>query len=469
MPGTPLEEPDPARLLSTLDDLPPELGTLLAPWRGDLDGMIERRLIRALTVFNPMVYFLDGPDQRGVVYEAMAEFEKTLNRKLNRRRLRVNVIMIPVARDELIPALLAGRGDVAAANLTITPERLALVDFSEPGLRDVREVVVTGPAASMIDSLDDLAGRELHLRRSSSYWSSIERFNATLHGVGRPPVRLVPTSEWVEDNGLLELVNTGALPMTVVDSHKARFWSQFFDRIQVREDLAVRTGGEIAWAFRKNSPALAEEINAFVRKHRKGTLFGNVLYKRYLQDTRWVRNALRPAEQLRFREMADLFRSYAERYDLDWLLIAAQAYQESRLDQSQRSRAGAIGVMQLLPSTAREIGIGDIDDLENNIHAGVKYLRHVMDTYLDDDAIDPVQRQLLALAAYNAGPSRIRQLRRKAEAAGLDPDVWFQNVEVLAARHVGAEPVRYVGNIVKYYVAYRLLAQRIEESEGVKS
>jgi membrane-bound lytic murein transglycosylase MltF len=464
------EGPDPAQLLSTLDDLPPELSALLAPWHGDLDGMIERRMIRVLTVFNPMIYFLDGGDQRGVVPEAMTEFEKTLNRKLNRRRLRVSVIMIPVARDELIPALLEGRGDVAAANLTITPERLALVDFSEPGLRDVHEVVVTGPAASTLDSLDDLAGRELHLRRSSSYWSSIERLNATLHGAGRPPVRLVPTSEWVEDNGLLELVNTGSLPMTVVDNHKARFWSQFFDRIQVREDLAVRTGGEIAWAFRKNSPAFAEEINAFVRKHRKGTLFGNVLYKRYLQDNRWVRNALHPEEQLRFREMADLFRLYAERYDLDWLLIAAQAYQESRLDQSQRSRAGAVGVMQLLPSTAREIGIGGIDDVENNIHAGVKYLRHVMDTYLDDDAIDPVQRQLLALAAYNAGPSRIRQLRRKAGAAGLDPDVWFQNIEVLAARHIGAEPVRYVSNIMKYYVAYRLLAQQIEESsEGVKT
>ncbi len=451
-----------ARPISVLDDLPIEIEELLEPWHGDLDGMIERRLIRVLTVFSPMLYFLDGADQRGVVYEAAAEFEKTLNQKHHRRRLRISVVLIPVTRDTLIPALLGGRGDIIAANLTITPERLELVDFAEPGLRGISEVVVTGPAAPPIANLEDLAGLELRLRRSSSYWASIERLNATLVSAGKPAVSLIPASEWVEDSGLLDLVNTGVLPMTVVDSHKARFWAQFFEHTEVREDLAVRTGGEIAWAIRKSSPQLKQELDAFVRKHRKGTLFGNVLYKRYLENNRWAAETLDSQFQLRFHELAHLFRLYAERYDMDWLLIAAQAYQESGMDQSRRSRAGAVGVMQLLPIAAREVGITDIDEVENNIHAGVKYLRHVMDHYLADPSIDPGQRHLLALAAYNAGPSRIRRLRRQAETAGLDPDVWFQNVEVLTARHVGAEPVRYVSNIVKYYVAYHMLAQREE-------
>lgn len=271
-----------------------------------------------------------------------------------------------------------------------------------------------------------------------------------------------PVSEWVEDFGLLELVNAGVAPMTIVDSHKARFWGQFFENLDVREDLALRRGGEIAWAIRKSSPQLKQELNAFVRKHRKGTLFGNVVYKRYLEDNRWVANTLDAQGQLRFHELEKLFQRYGAQYDLDWLLLAAQAYQESGLDQSRRSRAGAIGVMQLLPATAREVGFPDIDDVENNIHAGVRYLRRVMDHYLADQDIDPAQRQLLALAAYNAGPTRIRRLRGKAEAAGLDPNVWFQNMEVVAARHIGAEPVRYVSNIVKYYVAYHLLAQRAE-------
>lgn len=460
----PVSEPEPAepRLLSILDDLPTEFDPLLKSWNGDLDGMIERRLVRVLTVFNPMLYFLDGADQRGVVYEAAIELEKTLNRRHGQRRLRISVMLIPVPRDALIPALLEGRGDIVAANLTITPERLKLVDFTEPGLRDVSEVVVTGPSAPPIETVEQLAGQELRLRRSSSYWASVEALNVSLVAAGKPPVRLHPVSEWVEDFGLLELVNAGVAPMTIVDSHKARFWGQFFENLDVREDLALRSGGEIAWAIRKSSPQLKQELNAFVRKHRKGTLFGNVVYKRYLEDNRWVANTLDAQGQLRFHELEKLFQRYGAQYDLDWLLLAAQAYQESGLDQSRRSRAGAIGVMQLLPATAREVGFPDIDDVDNNIHAGVRYLRRVMDHYLADQDIDPAQLQLLALAAYNAGPTRIRRLRGKAEAAGLDPNVWFQNMEVVAARHIGAEPVRYVSNIVKYYVAYHLLAQRAE-------
>lgn len=172
----PVSEPEPAepRLLSILDDLPTEFDPLLKSWNGDLDGMIERRLVRVLTVFNPMLYFLDGADQRGVVYEAAIELEKTLNRRHGQRRLRISVMLIPVPRDALIPALLEGRGDIVAANLTITPERLKLVDFTEPGLRDVSEVVVTGPSAPPIETVEQLAGQELRLRRSSSYWASVE-------------------------------------------------------------------------------------------------------------------------------------------------------------------------------------------------------------------------------------------------------------------------------------------------------
>jgi membrane-bound lytic murein transglycosylase MltF len=454
-------------LLSRLDDLPPGIERLLEPWHGDLDGMVERRLVRVLTVFNPMLYFLDGAEQRGIVYEAMREFEKTLDRAHGRGRLGVNVMLIPVTREALIPALVDGRGDIAAANLTITPERLEVVDFSDPVMRDVSEIVVTGSSAPTLNALEDLAGLDLRLRRSSSYWASVEGINASLGKAGKEPVRLIPVSDWIEDHGLLELVHTGVLPMTVVDSHKARFWAQFFDGLHAREDLAVREGGEIAWAYRKSSPQLKEAVNAFVRKHRKGTLFGNVIFKRYLEENQWVADTLDSRGELRFRELADVFRKYGEQYDLDWLLIAAQAYQESRLDQSLRSRAGAVGVMQLLPATARAVGFNDITSVDDNVHAGVKYLRHVMDEYFADEGLDPSQRQLLALASYNAGPTRVRNLRRKAEPAGLDPDVWFQNVEVLAARHVGAEPVRYVSNIVKVYVAYHMLAQQMEEGSGL--
>jgi membrane-bound lytic murein transglycosylase MltF len=406
-----------------------------------------------------MYYALDGAEQRGIVYEAAQRFELFMNKKLDRKKLRVLVMIIPVRRDELLTALLDGRGDVAAGNLTITPERLALVDFSDPLMRDVSEVVVTGPKAPPLEAVADLGGVEVHLREGSSYWSTMRRLNAGLRSVDKPEARLVATGAFLEDHDLLEMVNAGLVPATVVDAHKARFWSQVFDDIEVREDLSVNRGGQIGWAIRPGSPDLRKLLDEFVKKHRKGTTFGNVVYRRYLEDASWVNNALDASGRDRFEGLAEDFKKYAGQYDLDWRLVAAQAYQESGLDPGTRSHAGAVGVMQLLPKTAKSIGFDDIRDPTTNIHAGVKYMRHIIDTYFDEPELEPSQRHLFALAAYNAGPTRISKLRREAASKGLDPNVWFDNVEVVVARRVGSETVRYVGNIVKYYVAYKLIPE----------
>jgi membrane-bound lytic murein transglycosylase MltF len=165
--------------------------------------------------------------------------------------------------------------------------------------------------------------------------------------------------------------------------------------------------------------------------------------------------------------MQHLFRRYAGEYDFDWLMVAAQAYQESRLDQSVRSGVGAVGVMQVLPSTAADIGVEGIEELEPNINAGVKYLRYLHDQYFADLPLDRRNRHLFAFAAYNAGPNRIRRLRATAERVGLDPNVWFGNVEAVAAKEIGTETVRYVSNIAKYYVAYTLaMARQAAEEQG---
>jgi membrane-bound lytic murein transglycosylase MltF len=274
----------------------------------------------------------------------------------------------------------------------------------------------------------------------------------------------VAAEEYLEDEDLLEMVNAGLIPMIVVDSHKADFWEQVFDGIEVHNDLAVRSGGTIAWAFRKGSPGLAEVVNAFVREHRQGTLFGNVILKRYLKSNPWVRNALAGDDRRRFEATVDLFRKYGDRYGFDHLMLAALAYQESGLDQSARSKAGAIGVMQLLPSTAADpnVGIPDITNLENNIHAGTKYLRFIRDRYFSDPAIDPLNQTLFTFASYNAGPARVRRLREEAAQTGLDANTWFGNVEHVAARRIGRETVQYVSNIGKYWVAYTLASRHME-------
>lgn len=438
------------------------------PWRGDLDGMVKRRLIRALVVYSKTFYFIDRGAPHGTSYDTLTAFEAFLNRKLKRRHLRVHVVFIPVARDELLPALRQGRGDIAAANLTITPAREKLVDFSHPFWTGISEVLVTGPSAPKLRSIEDLSGRKILVRASSSYYEHLVRLNLRLTMEGKPNVSLELAPEHLEDEDLLEMVNAGLIPYIIVDSHKARFWAKILKHIEVHETIAVNRGGRIAWAFRHHSPELKAAVNEFVRHARKGTLFGNTTFAKYLESTRWVRNATSKRAMERFEHTVALFKKYARRYDFDWLMLAAQGFQESRLNQNRRSPQGAIGVMQVMPATGRAMNVGDIRKLEPNIHAGVKYMRRMLDRYFDGAKLDPLNRNLFAFAAYNAGPTRIAALRRIAAKRGLDPNVWFGNVERIAAEKIGRETVQYVSNIYKYYVAYRLARDEREERDRAR-
>ena len=237
-------------------------------WTGDFDEMVKRRIIRALVTFSKTNYFLDKATQRGATYEVMKEFEKTINRSLKRKHLKIHVVFIPVTRDQLIPALVEGRGDIAAAALTITPERKKLVDFADPLIKDMDEIVVAGPGAPKLKSLDDLSGKEIHVRKTSSYYEHLIRINASFKKAGKPQIVIREASEYLEDEDLLEMVNADLIPMIVVDNYLAKFWSQIFKDITLYPKIAVNTGGEIAWMIRKNSPRLEQVINEFVKGHK---------------------------------------------------------------------------------------------------------------------------------------------------------------------------------------------------------
>jgi membrane-bound lytic murein transglycosylase MltF len=435
---------------------------LFRGWTGDLDAMEEERVIRVLTVYGLGRYFLDGPEEKGLTYEMFKLFENSINKSLGRKRLRVHVVFVPVARDELISGLIEGRGDIAAAALTRTPEREELIDFTNPVSRAISEILVTGPSAPAIGTIDDLAGKTIYVRESSSYRSSLDQLNLRFAQEGRDKIVLEDASELFEDEDILEMVNAGLLDLAVIDDYKARIWADVFDNLTLREDIVFRDDGQIAWAIRKNSPQLMKALNEFLRSHRQGTLNGNILINRWLRDFDWAANALAADDYQRFRDVVGIFQTYGEQYGVDYLMVAAQGYQESRLDQSVRSKAGAVGIMQLLPSTAKDpnVGIPDITSIEPNIHAGVKYLDFIRNRYFSDTGMDRFNQTMFTFAAYNAGPARIRKLRDIAAKKGYDPNVWFDNVEVIAAREVGSEPVQYVANILKYYIAYRLSTQQ---------
>jgi membrane-bound lytic murein transglycosylase MltF len=467
----PAPQPSPAPSGSTpespADDAPSDsaIATMLAPWKGDLDGMVERRYIRMLVTFSKTNYFTDGPKQYGATYDAGKHFEEFLNKWLRTKNIRVHIAFIPVSRDRLFPALAEGKGDIAAANLTITPERMKSADFAKPVLENVRELVVTTPDQPDLSTPEDLSGREVHVRRSSSYYDSLVALNAKLHAAGKPPVKIVPAPEPLEDEDLIEMVNAGLIPATIVDNHIAELWSQIFTNVKVHTNPAIRTGGQIAWALRRGTPQLAEAVNAFVAANPPGSLTYNMILKRYFKDSKWAKNAASEDELRKYRQVVEFFQRYGKKYDFPWLLVAAQAYQESQIDQSKRSSVGAVGVMQIKPSTAAgdPINIRGVDkSAEKNIEAGVKYLRFIADQYFKDAPMDRLNKGLFTMASYNAGPARVAQLRKKAATMGLDPNRWFGHVEIVAARDIGRETVQYVSNIYKYYVTYQGIAAQRE-------
>ncbi len=435
------------------------------PWTGDLDAMVERRAIRALVVPTRTQYWIEDGRPVGVEYELLKAFEQWLNRRYRtgHRHLHVHIVFIPTRRDDLIPALREGRGDLAAGMLTITEDRLQEVDFSSPFFRDVREVPVTDGRLPALESVDDLGGKTVYVRRSASYWSHLNELNLRLAEQGRPLIRIETVSELLTDDDLLEMVNAGLSPMTVVDRYLAAMWQQVFTDLQLHEKAYVNEGGQLAWMMRQGSTGLKAAIDEFARTHRQGTLFGNYVREKYTGSDRFIREGLSGDDLRRFRGTVGLFQKYGEKYALDPLLLLAQGYQESRLRQQSRSPAGAIGVMQLLPTTGAAMNVGDITRLEPNIHAGAKYVRRLIDRYFADPEIDPLNRTLFAFAAYNAGPVRVQALRRRAAARGLNPNAWLNNVELIAAEQIGSETVSYVANIYKYYVAYTLTLHAEEE------
>ena len=436
------------------------------PWSGDLDGIVERRFLRILTVHNPLFFSFDGAKKKGVVADLARMFENHLAEEIGRVRS-PTVVVIPVARDELIPGLINGRGDLAMGNLTITPARQKQVDFGPALYPDIDELVITGPAAKNIGSFDDLVKTGLYVRRSSSYYEHLQALNAKRSAQGEKPVPVTEADENLEDYDLLDMLNAGVIKATIVDSHKANFWKQVFDKIKVHRDLSVHSGNQVAWAIRKDSPDLMKSINAFGNTVKKGSLLGNILLKRYFGNTRWLSNSLASKDRKRYDETIEFIKQYADQYEFDWLMIAAQAYQESGFDQSKESHAGAVGVMQVLPSTAagKAVNIPDISTLDNNVHAGVKYLNWLRQTYYTNEKISPLDRVLFSFAAYNAGPGNMRRARKRAKQLGFDPNRWFANVEIGMYRAVSGEPASYVRNIYKYYVTY----QGLEKSRQARA
>ncbi len=444
------------------------LGEYIAkPYRGDLSTILETRVLRVLTSRNSFDYFIHAGRHGGYQYEMVKAFTKALNRKHSGERnlTPIRFELLPVRSEQLIPMLLAGKGDLIAARMTITEQRAEQVLFSIP-YRTVDERLVARSdlqGLEEIRELSDFSGLRISARRSSSYYESLLKANRQLESEGLTPIVIETVDEALETEDVLALVAAGRFPMTTADSIIAETAVSLHPALTVIPGVALREGGRLAWAVHPESTALQGALNAFLPRYREGSLLGNIAVKKYFEDAGQlrVRNGAKEAGGL--SPYDDLLRIYADRYDFDWRLMAAVAYQESEFDQSARNRSSATGLFQIKPETAREpyVDIPDIageENAANNIHAGIKYLAWIKARYFDSvEGMEEAERIRMALAAYNAGPRTLINARRRAQRMGLDPNIWFQHVELALLEARKTEPVKYVSDINQYYVSYILL------------
>jgi membrane-bound lytic murein transglycosylase MltF len=454
----------PGLALAVQKSIPPEtdeqamFDRINEPFKGDLDEIRTRRIIRVLVSYCKTNYFFDHGKPHGFEYELIKAYEAFLNKRVKNRTSKTKMIFVPVPFNQLFQALNDGRGDIAAASLTITPERQKIVNFTRPYIPKVHEIVVLNKKVKDVHSVEDLSNKMVYVLKGSSYLAHLKAFNKILKKLKRPPIRIKESQEYIVTEDILELVNAGIVDITLADHHEAEAWSQVLPNIVIRKDLKINSEGNIAWAVRKDNQKLLSSLNAFIEKNKKGTLLGNMLFKRYYQNSKWIKNPMTETERKKLNHLIALFKKYGDKYHFNFLKLSAQAYQESGLDNSKRSATGAIGIMQVLPQTAsdKHIDIKNIQLLDNNIHAGTKYLNFLRARYFSSPEIEPADRVYFSWAAYNAGPTRIYKIRQETAKRGFNPNKWFFNVENIASEIIGKETVDYVSNINKYFVAYQL-------------
>jgi membrane-bound lytic murein transglycosylase MltF len=431
-----------------------DTNALTRPRPVDLDSLAQLHLVRILVPYSRTFFFNDAGRYRGVTAEMVSQFERFINNRYVSPSEPITVAIVPVTRDKLLPWLKEGRGDIAAANLTITEERLTQVDFAEASDATVNEIIVTASNVPPLSSLDDLSGKRVYVRRMSSYYESLVSLHRRFLVSGRPGIQFQLVPNALEDEDLMEMADSGLVGIIVVDDWKASIWSTTLTNLTLYRNLVVRAEGKVGWAFRKKSPVMASVVGEFLASARRDRLTEQQVAA-YARLGNLGRNPVAATNWAPVANMLQIFQKYGNEYGFDPLLLAAQGYQESKLNQRVRSRAGAIGVMQIMPETAKAMDVGDIRRLEPNIHAGTKYMRRLIDVHFKDVPFDEQNRTLFAFASYNAGPTRVAKLRQEAKDRGLDPNTWFNNVEYVASDRVGQETVTYVRNIYKFYAAYK--------------
>lgn len=446
------------------------LSTNTEYYSDDLDGILKKKVLRVLVVYDGVnYYFVDG-HQDGLAPSLMYKLKKILDEEfLKKSKVKFDIQFIPVREDKILSFLKKGIGDIAAnfnfsTQIDEKDDSLKLV-YTHPIVSNISFNVVTRKGDVKISNIKDLSGMTVYVRKSSKAYLVLKALNIMYMAYGIKPINIVTLSKILKDSELLKSVQQGDISATVISSTNLSVWKKIFIGLNFHEKTPLTKDNSIFWVVRKSNPMLLEKINSFIdsvsnldNKENKKLFdehlnFHSKTITNYSKGEKSENLGLTLSD---FKKYKELFQKYGKMYGLDWRLILCQAYQESSLNQNAKSSTGAIGLLQVSPSLAKEFLKGEyaIGTVDGNVQAGTMYLRYIIDNYFND-VLDSYNRTMFALAGYNAGPGRISMARRQAKERGLDHNVWFGNVEKIVAEKGLTETVDYVSKIMKRYQAYK--------------
>lgn len=436
-------------------------------WLGDLDGMLERGQLRVLITFSRTFFFQANDQELGLNTEILRLYEQFLNDQVILGENKMKFIFLPTPQERLLEDLVAGKGDIAVADIQLIPNQEKQIQLTSPVTMDIQEILVTGPNSPQFKSIFNLSGKTITIRKNSPYAASLQKLNNTLTSIGRKPVTIRFADAFLDDEDLLEMTAAGLLPMTVVDSHLAEFWSHVFHNLKLHNKIALRPAKEITWAIRADAHLLQESISYFKETSYLPQDGHRVLTEYYRKKGGFLKNNLRLSALERYHNTVDLFEEYGEKYNFPSLLLAALAYQESELDTSWLGDTGEVGLMGVNPSGLIQEGLeADLKRLrkpEKNIETATHYLRFLIDHYFSSPKTTELNQNLMAIAAYKTSPEQVMAARKRAALAGYDPDIWFNHVETAMQQEEGNDIAQYIRNAYNYFQAYTYFLALPEE------
>lgn len=435
----------------------------------DLNEIIARDTLRAITTYSSTTYFLYRGQPMGYEYELAKRFADYLDVELK--------MIIAEDLDDILDLLNTGKGDIVTNNLTITSERRTVVDFSYP-LNFTHQVLVQRKPANwrkmklhtiekeLVRNPIELIGLDIHVREKSSYTSRLFNLQEELGG----EINIKYLDGTITTDDIMKMVSQGEIDYTIADNNIAQINAAYYQNLDIRTTVGVMQ--QLAWAVRKSSPNLLKKLNQWIKNERKSSEF-YVIYNKYYKNTRAfttrVKSDFYSRESNKISEYDAQIKKGANKLNWDWRFLASQVYQESRFDPKEKSWAGAVGLMQLMPKTAKSYGFQKLTNPNINIKAGVAHLTY-LNNYWKKHIADSSERVKFILASYNAGQNHVQDARRLAELRGLNPNVWynetekamllksqkkyFNNPKVYYGYCRGEEPVNYVKEIYERYYYY---------------